>query len=247
MKLCVKVGLPGFGDHVMAATWASILIDNGVDARITLPENMHGLFDLPLSDGSEDKTYVFDYKAKFSGGRSIFIQNQQKFDALFNQKVYITRLTPPVKEEEYDGEPFDIAICCQSSRYSVFRDWPHEEGLRMKLAKKRLTFRVLNKEIYTPKTLGMIKQAKAFVVVETGLAHYASKYAFKGFAIASGHAHIDFWSMYNYNHTYIDMPCRNCFLAGEKTSKCMYDIACMKNIPVGDVMRGLNIAMTRSM
>lgn len=239
MKIKVSVGLDGFGDAIMAATFTQILIDNGIDAQFAYPDDIkQEIFTVPTwtTQRETEQEYSFSYKMKYAGD-SLYHQNLKRFQEETGKTIFITTNKAPVKVEEYTGTPVDVVLCCTSGYYSMYRDWPYSEKLRMKLAKHRITFKDVAGMELTPKVLGFVEKCKLVVTVETGLAHYVSNYPEKVLVLASGHAHPDFWSIYGYNYLDVTVSCKNCFLAGSNLKRCYNNHSCMNQLDVKQVLK----------
>lgn len=251
MVLVVKDLVGGFGDELVTAMFAQILIDNGVDAKLW--SGSMELTTVPhyVPDGKPHITIPAGYNYIGPDGMpsdpypgcgpmkpikmSQIEQNIYRFNRLFDSRpIRITRNHVPVLFYDLPNTPVvDVAINSKTYSYNT-KYWPYWDELKKKLTENGIRWLALD-DLHNVKLLNVVQKAKLYLGLETGISHYVSQVANgKALIIQGGWVGREFWAKhYDYEFITHDTPCGWCCIA--KSSDCPYRMQCLHHITVDQV------------
>lgn len=252
MKFSIKRTGDAIGDHMMAAFFVQLLIDNNIDAVYGANYYRH-LVAVPLSQPHEKyEEFYFQYhegplrRPHFNKEKTILELVIQRFCTKYDihkELKIVTPFVPVIFKEDPNIPKVDITLVTKSGKWSKYRNWPYFGELKKALTKKNLTFIDLTeKRIYDNNCLNYVKKSRLFIGLETGASHYVSMVANKALIIQSGYSSFDYWCPYPFEYIAEDVACKKCFIhCKSRPYRCSKDHKCMRNLSVDEVMKKIEM------
>jgi len=236
----------GIGEPLVMGWVAAVLQDNGVLAYLEQRDRQKQWTpidpNIALNDRVPDITskwyYINDHRDRTPAHLQYIRYWSQFYGAL---KVdWVKRNHVPVKYYDIPVQKVDVALNTKTGKFTLYKWWPYFSELKQMLKKAKISFIDLDadwRETYGIRCLNYVKRASLYVGLDTGMAHYVSKFANgKALIINGGYVEFEYWSHpYDFEVLQIeDMPCRPCIL--HKNSRkfegkvCEHNQRCMREI-----------------
>jgi len=177
----------GFGEPLILAKVASILLDNGLDIIYKERKKVAGLVDckniIRMDQSREIRGYEYhDWVYSIYDRTPIILQYIKHFEEVFERKIEVTRDTIPVIFYEIETPTYDVVLHTNTGSWSIYRMWPYFDELESLLDKQGIThIEIANRKRYGRiggiKYLNYVNNAKLYVGLETGPSHYVSSIA----------------------------------------------------------------------
>lgn len=238
----------GLGEPCSASLLCHILNDNGIKS---LYQNSRGtssgLFDVPLVDyvnNSYEGWVRWHWRYKLNDV-PVMKQMVDKASKMFDKEIIIEakRDHIPVIFKKMRVPKVDVALNTETGIWTPYKKWPYFKELKAKMKKVGITYHDLDgNDTYGIKCLNVVKRAQLYVGLDTGMAHYVSRFARgKALIINGGFVSFKFWSFpYNYDSIEIeDVPCRPCYKNKNHVARgegCLFNNRCMKEITADMVL-----------
>lgn len=237
----------GLGEPCCASLFCHILNDNGIRSLFQNSKGTLGLFDVPLVDWENNsyKDWVRWYWTYKLNDVPIIHQQVEKASVMFSKKIIIhkNRDHVPVIFKKMNVPKVDVALNTETGSWTPYKSWPYFKELKAKMKKLGITYHDLDgNDTYGIKCLNVVKRAQLYVGLDTGMAHYVSRFARgKALIISGGFVSFNFWGvLYNYEPIRIeDVPCRPCYKNKKHVARgegCPFKNRCMREITVNMVL-----------
>jgi hypothetical protein len=201
--------------------------------------NHVGLLDVPFYDPMVHGYWVF-WIWKYKHNNIPIIQQQvDRVSKWLGREVLIQRDHVPVVFKDMDVPKVDVALNTMIGVHAPYKMWPYFNELKAKMDKFGIRHYDLDGSgTYGIECLNVVKRAQLYVGLDTGMAHYVSRFANgKALIINGGFVSFDFWaSLYDYEPIQIDdVSCRPCYRSRVEMG-CEYGNRCMREITVDMVL-----------
>ncbi len=236
----------GFGEAVYASLFCHILNDNGIKSVFRPRKSTWELMDVPLYDPEKhdtEKGWVWWHWKYEKSDVPIMQQQANRVSEWLKKEIIINRDHVPVIFEEMDVPEVDVVMNTKTSHWTPYKLWPYFDELKIKMAKLGITYYDFDvSETYGIECLNMVKKAQIYLGLDSGMAHYVSRFANgKTLILSGGFVTFEFWAyLYDYEPVQIeDVPCRPCFKSKHYIKRgegCPFDNRCMTEITVDMVM-----------
>jgi len=237
----------GLGEPLVMTWVAAVLQDNGINAYFEERPRL-GHFS-PIDPDIALRNRDYKYKASWSydpkDRMPIHLQYIRHFEQYYGpiEVDWKKRNHVPVKFYEIpETRSVDVVLNTHTGKFTRYKWWPFYPELKKMLRNAKISFIDLDenwKLTYGIKCLNFVKRAKLYIGLDTGMAHYVSRFANgKALIINGGYVAFEFWS-YPYDFEVIqlpdeDLPCRHCLLnkhARQYENKvCEFEHRCLREI-----------------
>ena len=237
----------GLGEPLIMTLVAAVLQDNDINAYFEERPRL-GTFS-PIYPDIALRNRDYKYKASWSydpkDRTPIHLQYIRHFEQYYGSlKVdWEKRNHVPVKYYETpEVRAVDVVLNTHTGKFTRYKWWPFFPELKQMLRKAKISFIDLDacwRETYGIKGLNYVRKAKVYLGLDTGMAHYVSRFANgKALIINGGYVAFEFWS-HPYDFEVIqlsdeDLPCRHCLLNKHarmyENKVCEYNHKCMREI-----------------
>jgi len=236
----------GFGEPAYISLFTHILNDNGIPSMFDEHRNVRGLLDVPIFRHGEEYRDWFKWGWRYElNDVPIMRQMVDRASEYFNKEVIIQKQRDhiPVIFEEMDVPEVDVTLNTKTGPWCPYKLWPYFDELKVKMEELGITYYDLDgNETYSIECLNIVKKSKLYVGLDTGMAHYVSKFANgKTLIMNGGFVSFHFWAfLYDYEPIQVeDVSCRPCYINRNHVKEdkvCKYDNRCMKEITVDMVL-----------
>lgn len=209
----------GFGEALVASLFCHILNDNGIPSVHREHRNSWGLLDVPLYDPELHSDWTLWHWGYRRSKIPSLMQQIYRVEKWLGVNIKINRRKfnhIPVKFEKMPVEKYEVVINSRTGTHTPYKEWSYFCELYKLFKKAKISYLDLDMHNkYGMECLNLVKRAKIFLGLDTGMSHYVSRFARgKALIIHGGFVTFDFWAfLYNYEPIQIeDVPCRPCYI-----------------------------------
>ncbi|MBD3407265.1 MAG: hypothetical protein GF411_14185 [Candidatus Lokiarchaeota archaeon] len=241
----IKVTRKGsnIGDQMLASLFVHVLTNNNIDA--VLECKFDHLCNCP-KPVSHNKYTNFEFRYEDNNYDYAYGNIVQRAINAFNNRFHtnVHMICPdhiPVHFRKLNTPNYDVVMSTKSSGWTLYKEWPYFTDLKHTLRQMGISSCDIS-YIHNYACLNYVNNAKIYVGIDNGMAHYVSQFANnKAIIIQSGYTNSEFWCYYNYDIIKNKVHCSPCSLR----SGCIFNHACMSEIKVNTVIDHIKRKLTQ--